>query len=209
MPRPRSPETPERILDVAEQLIQTRGYNGFSYADISAAVGITKASLHYHFPTKAKLGLSLVRRYRQAFEAALRALSTSRSDAPALLRGYADLYGSMLRRGRMCLCGMLAAEHRTLPVSMQRALREFFDENERWLAGVLAQGERSGALRLSGPARDEARLLVAALEGALLLAGSYDDVRRFDAAAAGILDRLLPSRGPRRGLERATARAVR
>ena len=66
---------PQRILDVAERLIQTRGFNGFSYADVSAAVGITKASLHYHFPTKADLGLSLVQRYQETFVEALAGLA--------------------------------------------------------------------------------------------------------------------------------------
>jgi TetR/AcrR family transcriptional repressor of nem operon len=47
-------------LDIAEQLVQTRGFNGFSYADIAAEIGISKASLHYHFPTKAMLGERLI-----------------------------------------------------------------------------------------------------------------------------------------------------
>jgi TetR/AcrR family transcriptional repressor of nem operon len=193
MARPRSSATPQRILDAAERLIQTRGFNGFSYADVSAAVGITKASLHYHFPTKAGLGLSLIRRYQESFGEALSSLTASGRDPGALLRGYVELYGSVLRKDRMCLCGMLAAEHTTLPLAMQRALRAFFDENEGWLAGVLEAGQRAGALRLRGSARDLARLLVAALEGALLVARSYDDVGRFEAAAAGILESIQAS----------------
>jgi AcrR family transcriptional regulator len=51
---------PERILDVAEALGQTRGFNGFSYADIAVQLGVTKASLHYHFPSKSDLGRALV-----------------------------------------------------------------------------------------------------------------------------------------------------
>ena len=56
-------DTATRILDVAERLAQTRGFNGFSYADIAAEVGITKAALHYHFATKAGLGQALIGRY--------------------------------------------------------------------------------------------------------------------------------------------------
>ena len=75
---------PQRILDVAERLIQTRGFNGFSYADVSAAVGITKASLHYHFPSKGDLGLSLIRRYQHSFGDALDSLSASGRDTRAI-----------------------------------------------------------------------------------------------------------------------------
>ena len=154
-------------------------------------VGITKASLHYHFPTKADLGLSLVRRYQVTFDEALEALSRSGREARGLLQGYVELYGSVLRKDRMCLCGMLAAEHTTLPAPMQRALQAFFDANERWLTGVLEAGRRSGELKLPAGAREEARLLVAGLEGALLVARSFDDTARFKQAAARLLGGVL------------------
>jgi TetR/AcrR family transcriptional regulator, transcriptional repressor for nem operon len=187
MPQPTPSATSRRILDAAEKLIQTRGFNGFSYADVSAAVGITKASLHYHFPTKAKLGLTIILRYQETFGAALEALDATGGDARALLGGYAQLYSNVLGRNRMCLCGMLAAEYTTLPRPMQEALRAFFDVNEQWLTRVMVQGERSGVLRLQAPPTEEARLLVAALEGALLVARSYDDAARFESAAARVL----------------------
>jgi TetR/AcrR family transcriptional regulator, transcriptional repressor for nem operon len=212
MARPRSSATAQRVLDVAERLIQTRGFNGFSYADVSAGVGITKASLHYHFPTKADLGLSLIRRYQETFGQALRELDESGGDPRALLQGYVKLYASVLRKDRMCLCGMLAAEHTTLPRPMQQALRVFFDDNERWLARVLRAGQRMGVLRLPTSATDEARLLVAALEGAMLVARSYEDAGRFEAAAARILETIEvtgtgggPAPGP--SVERRAGRA--
>ena len=65
------------ILDAAERLAQTLGYNGFSYADIAAQLGVTKASLHYHFPSKAELGGALIERYRVVFGAALAAIDLS------------------------------------------------------------------------------------------------------------------------------------
>jgi TetR/AcrR family transcriptional repressor of nem operon len=187
MPQPLPSATARRILDAAEKLIQTRGFNGFSYADVSAAVGITKASLHYHFATKAKLGLTLILRYQETFGAALEDLAATGGDARDLLRGYVQLYSNVLGRNRMCLCGMLAAEYTTLPRPMQEALRAFFDANERWLVKVLEEGARSGVLRFEGSPTDEARLLVAALEGALLVARSYDDAARFESAAARVL----------------------
>ena len=217
MARPRSSKTPLHVLEVAERLIQTRGFNGFSYADVAAEVGITKASLHYHFPTKAELGLSLVQRYQETFEDALAGLAHDGGDTRTLLEGYAELYRSVLRKDRMCLCGMLAAEHSTLPAPMRRALQVFFDANERWLAGVLETGRRKGELKLAGAAREEARLLVAGLEGALLVARSYDDPRRFQDAAARLIGGVLGSAGRTEGRRRkaaagrraASARSVR
>ncbi|HSP19254.1 MAG TPA: hypothetical protein VLQ79_07065, partial [Myxococcaceae bacterium] len=83
----------------------------------------------------------------------------------------------------------------TLPVPMRRALRSFFDLNERWLAGVLEEGRTRGEVDLAGSAREEARLLVAGLEGALLVARSFDAVARFDEAAARLLSGVLAGNG--------------
>src|SRR2546426_8783478 len=104
-------DTAQRILDVAERLVQTQGFNGFSYADIAAELGITKAALHYHFASKADLGEALIGRYSARFSEALTAIDAGTSAAPTKLRGYADLYLDVLRNQRMCLCGMLAAEY--------------------------------------------------------------------------------------------------
>src|SRR5437764_12618840 len=103
-----APDTAGRILDIAEQLVQTRGFNAFSYADIAAALNITKASLHYHFPTKAILGERLVERYQESFVTALGKIEVSHASAAVRLRAYVDIYSDVLDNDRMCLCGMLA-----------------------------------------------------------------------------------------------------
>src|ERR1700682_630937 len=84
------------ILDVAEQLAQTRGYNGFSYADIAAPLGVTKASLHYHFPSKADLGCALIERYHRTFASALEAIDQQAEEPGKKLRQYVGLYDSVL-----------------------------------------------------------------------------------------------------------------
>jgi TetR/AcrR family transcriptional regulator, transcriptional repressor for nem operon len=175
------------VLDVAEQLAQTRGYNGFSYADIAAQLGVTKASLHYHFASKADLGRALIERYRAVFDSALSAIDAQASDPRVKLRHYAALYESVLGNERMCLCGMLAAEYTTLPAPMQRGLTSFFDANERWLTTVLEGGLRAGVFQFSDSANERARVLLGALEGAMLVARSYGDPRRFHAAAEQVL----------------------
>ena len=114
-PPRRGGDTATRILDSAERLVQARGFNGFSYADVAAELGVTKASLHYHFPGKTELGQALMARYAERFAAALEQIEERGPAAPARLEAYADLYGDVLRGDRLCLCGMLAAEYGTLP----------------------------------------------------------------------------------------------
>jgi len=179
--------TASRILDSAESLVQIRGFNGFSYADVAGELSLTTASLHYHFPGKAELGRALITRYAERFNAALAGIDDEGGAAPAKLQAYARLYADVLRDHRMCLCGMLAAEYQTLPAPMREAVIGFFDENETWVEGVLAQGRDEGALAFEGSPREAARLIVSALEGAMLVARPYGDVERFDAAAERLL----------------------
>lgn len=158
-------DTPERILDVAERLVQTRGFNGFSYADIALELAVTKPALHYHFPNKADLGRALVVRYTDRFARALADADGSHL-AAARLAAFAQLYVDVLRRGRMCLCGMLAAEYHTLPTEVQQAVMGFFDRNETWLTDVLELGRRDGSLRFRGVPAEMARFVVQAPCGA-------------------------------------------
>ena len=193
------------ILDVAEQLAQTRGYNGFSYADIAAQLGVTKASLHYHFPSKAELGRALIERYHELFGAALDRIDAETRLPQEKLQRYVALYDAVLSNERMCLCGMLAAEYATLPAPMQQGLTAFFDANERWLSAVLDAGLRARIFEFKEPAKERARVILGALEGAMLVARSYGNPRRFQSAAAYVLADLGSARPPQRTRTRAAA----
>jgi TetR/AcrR family transcriptional repressor of nem operon len=182
--------TAARILDTAERLMQTRGYNGISYADIASGLRLTNASLHYHFATKADLGKRLMERYTATFLAALAEIDAGAPSAHEKLERYVAIYAGVLANNRMCLCGILAAEYATLPKSVKLEVTRFFDANEAWLTAVLEQGRKDSSLTFSGPAVEAARLLVAALEGAMMLARSYGDAKRFDAAASRLLAAL-------------------
>ncbi len=189
-------ETRTEILDTAERLVQVRGFNGFSYADIAGELDLTKASLHYHFAGKAELGRALIERYTDRFGRALDEIEAAGGAAPAKLAAYVEIYAAVLRDRRMCLCGMLAADYDTLAEPMRAAVVDFFDRNEAWLVHVLEQGEREGTLRLSGSASEAAQALVSGLEGAMLIARPYGDVSRFESASRRLLATLSAQSTP-------------
>jgi TetR/AcrR family transcriptional repressor of nem operon len=186
--------TADRILDIAERLVQQRGFNAFSYADVAKAVGIRKASLHHHFATKGDLGLALVARYRSAFLDALRAIESDSDEAMERLERYAELYGSVLRKKRMCMCGMLATDAATLPRAMRESVAEFFAENVTWLARILEHGRKRGELRFDGTPRAMATFFVSSLEGAMLIALGSGNFDSFDGAAQQLLALVKPAR---------------
>jgi TetR/AcrR family transcriptional repressor of nem operon len=167
--------------------VQTRGFNSFSYADVAKELGITTASLHYHFRGKAELGYALITRYAGRFGDALDRIDRQVPGARDKLEAYADLYAGVLEGQRMCMCGVLAAEYQTLPEPMRRAVIGFFDHNQRWLAGVLTQGQADKTLAFSGSAADVAQSILSTLEGAVLVTRPYDDLTKFNATVRRLL----------------------
>jgi len=184
---PADTDTATAILDIAERLIQRRGFSGFSYADIAAELGITKASLHYHFPSKAELGEGLIIRYAARFAEALTQIGARAQPAADRLQAYCAIYRAVLAGQRMCLCGMLAAEYEVLPDPMRRAVVAFFDHNQAWLSTLLEEGRVDASLRFAGTSDQAARSIIAALEGAMLVSRPYGNTAMLDSVA----DRLI------------------
>jgi len=183
--------TAERIMDAAQRMVQTRGYNAFSYADISALVGIRKASIHYYFPSKKDLGKELVARYRAGFRDKLDQMDNKTDDSRRKLKAYAQLYLDALRdEDRMCLCGMLASDIATLPEEVRREVVDFFADNEAWLAKTLDEGRKAGALSFDGSAKSEAQFFLTGLQGAMLVARTYGDETRLRTIAHKLLTKL-------------------
>jgi TetR/AcrR family transcriptional repressor of nem operon len=186
-------ETRDFVLNVAQEFVQTRGFNAFSFRDVAERIGIKTASIHYYFPTKAKLCRALIARQREQVRAALAEIDLEEADPWQKLNRYVSVFRTTLEVGnRMCLCGMLAADFATLDPPIVEDLRRSFEDHETWLTQVLETGLVSGALKFSGSARDEARLMVSSLEGAMLIARAFEDVTRFEDSARRLLGRLIP-----------------
>ncbi len=187
-----SPKAAE-IAACARSLIATRGYNGFSYADIADAVGIAKASVHHHFPSKADLVRSVVTAYRAEAATGLAALAAQVTDPAARLRAWTGFWQDCLRERTLpfCICAMLATEMPTIPAEVGVEVRGHFDDLSRWLAQLLDDGARAGQFALRGPARTEALALMASIHGAMVSARAYDDATVFVSISDGVVDRLL------------------
>jgi len=191
-------ETAEQILDLAETLIQTRSYSAFSYQDISDALGLTKASIHYHFPSKAELGVAVVDRYADRFGAALAALGQDEAKSSmALLDFYVRPYLQFAKTpDRICLCGALAGEMLTLPPEMRTRVDRFFKTHHAWLAGILERGVQRGEFALAAPAAKTARLVLSALQGALLVKRTTGDMAQVKDVIAVLKAELTPPATP-------------
>lgn len=172
--------TRNQLVAHAQRLIQERGYNGFSYRDLAALVGIKTASIHYHFPQKEDLLLAAVEAYQAQWRAAIRTIPPD-LPANAKLQQYVALHKTTFGgTDRVCLGGALAADLGSLPDPVRPALQAFYRANEEWLADVLIQGGRDGSLPQQADPQAGARAFFAALQGSLCssrLFGNSERVR--------------------------------
>lgn len=175
-------DTAQKILDTAEELIQQRGFFGFSFQDVAEQVGIKKASIYYHFPAKANLGRAVIDRYRKRMREVSDAVELDESiDHWQALTLYLE---PILALGRVpdqaCLCGVLGGEYLWLPDEMQQEIKAFFAEHQKFLTDLLQHGREAGAFQFAGNPDSCAKLLFAAIEGGLLIKRTTGDISYLD-----------------------------
>ena len=190
----RNSPTSDDILACARSLIVAGGYNGFSYADIADVVGIRKASIHHHFPSKVDLVRTLVARYREEAEAGMANLERQVSDSLEQLRFYAKYWEACISDASapFCVCALLASQLPVLPEEVGLEVRAHFRSLSAWLTSVLERGARRGQLQLMSTPRAEAEAFMAAVHGAMLSARAYGDPKIFGVVTGALLERLAP-----------------
>lgn len=165
-------DTRTAIMDSAQELIQRGGVNAMSYQHISDAIGIRKASIHHHFPTKEHLIEAVIQRYAAYFLKLVDAIVESKLDPAAKLRKYAGLFEATLCEGQQdkaCLCGMLGAELATLGNPAAAGVRRFYRDNEARLTKILEEGLSNEAFRFKGDTKLVAAMIFSFLEGGALV----------------------------------------
>ncbi|MEM6614413.1 MAG: TetR/AcrR family transcriptional regulator [Cyanobacteria bacterium P01_C01_bin.72] len=180
--------TATQILDTAQSMVRNRGYSAFSYADIAKQVGIRKASIHYHFPSKDDLVKELVIRYREVLERKCQGIEQQNITPQEQLQQFVNLYRDGLQDNQICLCGMLTADFAVLNSEIRTELQTFFSVTESWLARLLKRGSEAKAWNLTQSVESAAKTFVALLQGSQILARASDNsVETFNA----IVDNFL------------------
>lgn len=162
-------DTSKRILDIAEQLLLTRGFNAFSYQHISSELGVRNAAIHYHYPKKTDLGVALIQRYRRRFQ---RFVDAQHTLAPQQqLERYFTLTDAYFEHDQqICPSGILTTEYQTLPTEMQAEANAFVDEMRDWAVRIAEAGRADGSMHYGGSPQAMGLLMLAALQGGLQLA---------------------------------------
>ena len=161
-------DTKTQILDLAENLLLDRGFNGFSYANISSALKIKNAAIHYYFPAKADLGVAIIQRARERFARWTQDQRMIAKPPAEKLEAFFRSYLRFLEAGQqVCLGGALETDFKTLPSPMQVETQKFASDILAWMEGILDIGQKKRIFSFPGEAKDQAIVILASLQGAL------------------------------------------
>ncbi|MFZ6647612.1 TetR/AcrR family transcriptional regulator [Undibacterium sp. TJN25] len=190
----KSNNTSQEILNCARSLIVLGGYNGFSYADISKVVGVSNATIHHHFASKAVLVRSLITRYREEAQLGMAELERHVPGPVEQLGAYIQYWEACIsdNTAPFCICALLATELPILPEEVALEVRAHFRFLSGWLTSVLERGAAHGQMRLTTSARTEAEGFMATVHGAMLSARAYGDANIFGVITHALPSRLLP-----------------
>jgi TetR/AcrR family transcriptional repressor of nem operon len=186
-------QTAEEILRHTRPLILSGGYDGFSYADIANIVGIRKASIHHHFPTKAQLVRVLVERYRREALDGLQQINEAIADPAERLRAYTGYWQSCIASGSepFCVCALLASQMPALPEEVAAEVRAHFRSLAAWLASVLREGLERGTLHMAHSPEIEAEVFVATVHGAMVSSRAHDNAAIFEMISKPLVERFI------------------
>ncbi|WP_410564354.1 TetR/AcrR family transcriptional regulator [Amycolatopsis sp. cmx-4-61] len=178
----RRTDTRQRMLDTAADLFQTQGYHATGLTQLTTAGGAPKGSLYFHFPGgKEQLAAEAVRLSGERTGALLEAILNDAPDPATAIDRAVDalagfLTGSDFQRGCPLATVALDAAGTSEPIR-EACMDGYASWHEVLRVYLAAQG-------LSPDRADElATIVLAALEGGLLLARTRRDLAPLRAVA--------------------------
>jgi TetR/AcrR family transcriptional regulator, transcriptional repressor for nem operon len=174
--------TRDKILELAQEAIASRGYSSFSFRELATELGIKSASVHYHFPSKTHLGVAVARAWRERLALALNQIAATHADPKQALAAWIDIYRQEANTSqRMTVCTMLAAEIKNLPGEVQLEMKAFYELNFGWIEARLTEMGLNNDIK-----QEKARQLFALLQGGLIGAKGQNDPAYFDVVAKAV-----------------------
>lgn len=179
------------ILNMAEDLLQVKGFNGFSYAHIASELGVKNAAIHYHFPTKEDLGRAVIKRYRDRYQLWINNARVKNLPPEKKMDWFFNIYNdTRADQGKVCLIGSMEVEFNTIPEGLQEEVEALHGELLAWLQATLEEGREAGVFRFHGKPAAKAALILSSLQGALQMARALGTKRYRDVVEQLKLDLL-------------------
>jgi len=166
--------TREKIIELGENLIRTKGYNAFSYQDISTELGIKNAAVHYYFPTKENLGTSIVKTNIQRFEEMVDNMHSRGFDERQQLDTFIKIYLKSHRENKLCIIGSLGSDFETLNETTKTELKRMTEIILKWLTNILVTGKEKKIFVFNENPQSKAIMIFSSLVASLQLSRVMD-----------------------------------
>lgn len=175
--------TRRRVVAQAAGLLNTRGYRSTPVSEIMRVTGLRKGGIYRHFDSRASLTLEAfqyaVGRMRDRLLRALEGPATATDALLALLDVFRGASRDEAFHGG-CPIMNLAIESDDADPKLRSEARKAMTQLIGCFEQVITQGMRHGEFP-EGDARGRARLIVASLEGGVLLGNLYKDPAHMEA----------------------------
>ncbi|HPD96255.1 MAG: TetR/AcrR family transcriptional regulator [Bacteroidales bacterium] len=183
--------TREKIIELGENLILSRGYNAFSYQDISTELGVKNAAIHYYFPSKENLGTSIVRTNIQRFEEMIDNMHSRGFDEWQQLDTFIKIYIKSHREKKLCLVGSLGSDFNTLNENTKKELIRMTEIILNWLTSTLTTGREKSIFKFNEEPQNKAILILSSLVATLQISRIIDNID-YKSICQSITDGLKP-----------------
>jgi len=155
----------KQIIDLAIKLIQQKGYVGFSYDDISKQLGVTKASIHYHFEKKVDLGIAITERLAQSLKSF--EFDSSVSVEKKLMK-FIQLQAERFTYSEICPISSLQTDFNSLPEVVQKKIEEVSRLELSIMTELVAEAQSEEILNNTDDKQTVAVTILSSIKGALL-----------------------------------------
>lgn len=163
--------TRQQIVEYSADMLRANGFEGFSYLDISRHLGITKASVHHHFPKKVDLGLALCDWTQDWFEQGLSHFDArATSNWNKLERYVRAAMKHSLNEHKLCPISAFYSDLNKLPDSIKERVKALDDYELDWVTAVMQDGIDNDEFAPNQDPRALASLFIFSCKGALYYA---------------------------------------
>ena len=181
--------TRQTIIEIADELIRSRGYNAFSYTDISSRLDLKNAAIHYHFPTKHDLALAVIQYHTQSFHSFEE--RTKEKTPLQRINLFLNFYTSIHLSGKICIIGAFATDWNSLSDDTKTELEHFTNLVQDWLSTALNEGVENKSITINEAPEVEALSIITNILAATQLA-RINGSEQFATVKKSIINRITP-----------------
>lgn len=178
--------TKQLLINEALEIVQKEAFSALSFQMLADRVGIKKASVYYHFPSKEKLALGVIEDANTKLGKYFTSIALQKPDKQ--LASYIKLFSVHISSlQNLCPGVSFITSWPAQTDAVKQAIKTLYQTHIEFITSVIQKGyDQSVFLHNQTPATDAAATVFAMLQGALLTARVNGNQLVFDSCEKSI-----------------------